>query len=63
MAKWIAVDRVRARLQHVVVCRNGTRWPKEKIARNRRAHAGSFAIVYQSQLAGVILSFSGVAFV
>ena len=58
-AKLFAAERVRARLQHVVVCRNGKGQPKEKIAQNKRARAGSFAIVYQC----VKLSFSGVTFV
>ena len=59
MAKCFAAERVRARLRHVVVCRNGKGRPKEKIAQNKRARADSFAIVYQC----VKLSFSGVTFV
>ena len=59
MTKLFAAERVRARLRHVVVCRNGKGQPKEKIAQNKRARAGSFAIVYQC----VKLSFSGVTFV
>ena len=47
MTKLFAAERVRARLRHVVVCRNGKGQPKEKIAQNKRARAGSFAIVYR----------------
>ena len=45
MAKWIAAEKARAGLLHVVVCPNVTGRTKERIARSNRARAGSLAIV------------------
>ena len=45
MAKWIAAEKVRAGLRHAVVCSNVMRRTKEGIARSKRAHAGSLALV------------------
>ena len=44
MAKWIAADKARVGLRHAVVCPNVTGRTKEKIARSKRARAGSLAI-------------------
>ena len=45
MAKWIVADKVRAGLQHAVVCPNVTGRTKERRAQSKRARAGSLAIV------------------
>ena len=45
MAKWIAAEKARAGLQHAVVCPNVTERTEERIAQNKRARAGSPAIV------------------
>ena len=45
MAKWIATEKVRVELMHAVVCPNVTGRIKEKIARSKRASAGSLALV------------------
>ena len=45
MAKWIAVEKFKAGLRHAVVCPNVTGRTKERIAQNKRARAGSLAIV------------------
>ena len=70
MAKWIAVEKARA--GHAVVCPNVTRRTKERITQNKRARAGSLALVDWPQVAritcilladAVLLSLSGVTFV
>ena len=45
MAKWVAAEKVRARLRHAVVCPNVTGRVKDRIARSKRVRAGSLAIV------------------
>ena len=45
MAKWTATEKVRAGLQHAVVCPNVTGRTKERIAQSKRARAGSLTIV------------------
>ena len=45
MAKWIAAEKTKARLRHAVVCPNVTGRTKERIARSKRARAGSLAFV------------------
>ena len=45
MAKWIAAEKVRARLRHAVVCPNVMGRAKERIAQSKRARAGSLVIV------------------
>ena len=47
MAKWIAAEKTKAglRQQHAVVCPNVTGRTKERIAQNKRARAGSLALV------------------
>ena len=45
MAKWTATDKVRAGLRHALVCLNVTGGTKERIARSKRARAGSLTIV------------------
>ena len=46
MAKWIAAEKARAGLRHVViVCPNVTGRTKERITQSKRARAGSLAIV------------------
>ena len=45
MAKWIAAEKVKASLQHAVVCPNVTRRTKKRIAQSKRARAGSLALV------------------
>ena len=45
MAKWIAAEKNKARLQHAVVYPNLTGRTKEKIAQSKRARAGSLALV------------------
>ena len=45
MAKWIAVEKVRAGLRHAAVCPNVTARTKERIAQSKRVRAGSLAIV------------------
>ena len=44
-AKWIAAEKNKAGLQHAVVCPNVTGRTKERIAKSKRAHAGSLALV------------------
>ena len=44
-AKLIAAEKARAGLRHAVVCPNVARRTNEKKAQNKRAHAGSLAIV------------------
>ena len=53
MAKWIAAEKVRARLRHAVVCPNVTGRTKKRIiiAQSKRARAGSLTIVDQPQVA------------
>ena len=41
----IAVEKVRARIRHAVVCPNVTGRTKERIAQSKRARAGSLAVV------------------
>ena len=45
MAKWIATEKVRARLRHAVICPNVMGRTKERIVQSKRARAGSLAIV------------------
>ena len=45
MAKWIAAEKAKAGLKHGVVCPNVTGRTKERIAQNKRARAGSLALV------------------
>ena len=45
MAKWIAAEKAKARLRHVVVCPNVTGKTKKRIAQSKRARAGSLALV------------------
>ena len=45
MTKWIAAEKARAGLRHAVVCPNVTGRSKERMAQNKRARAGSLAIV------------------
>ena len=45
MVKWIAAEKARAELRHVVVCSNVTGRTKERIAQSTRARAGSPALV------------------
>ena len=45
MAKWIVAEKAKAGLRHAAVCPNVTRRTKEKIAQNKRARAGSLALV------------------
>ena len=45
MAKWIAAEKARAGLRHVVVYPNVTGRTKKRIAQSTRARADSFAIV------------------
>ena len=45
MAKWIAAGKVKAGLRHAVVCPNVTGRTKKRIARSKRARAGSLALV------------------
>ena len=70
MVKWIAAEKVRAGLQHAVVCPNVTGRTKESLAQSKRARAGSPAIADQPQVArtcilqaDIVLSFSGATFV
>ena len=44
MAKWIAAEKVRARLRHGVICPNVTERTKKRIPQSKRARAGSLAI-------------------
>ena len=41
----------RAGLRHAVICPNGTRRTKERIAQSKRARAGSFALTDKPQVA------------
>ena len=45
MAKYIAVGKIKAGLRHTVACPNVTGRTKERIAQNKRARAGSLALV------------------
>ena len=45
MATWIAAEKGRAGLRHAAVCPNVTGRPKDRIAKSKRARAGSLAIV------------------
>ena len=45
MARWIAAEKVKAGLQHAVVCPHVTGRTKKRIAQIKRAHAGSLALV------------------
>ena len=45
MAKWIAAGKTKAGLRHAAVCPNVTGRTKERIARSKRARAGSLALV------------------
>ena len=45
MAKWIAAEKVRARLRHAVVYPNMMGKAKERIGQSKRTRAGSLAIV------------------
>ena len=45
MAKWIVAEKTKAGLRHAVVCPNVTGRTKKRIAQNKRAHAGSLALV------------------
>ena len=45
MAKLIAAEKTRARLQHAVVCPNVAGRTKERITQSKRARAGSLALV------------------
>ena len=51
MAKWIAAEKVRPGLRHAVVCPNVTGRTKERIALDKRARAGSLALVGKPQVA------------
>ena len=44
MAKWIAAEKLRAGLQHSVVCPNVTGRTKERITQSKRVRAGSLTI-------------------
>ena len=44
MAKWIAAEKVRGGLQHVVVWPNVTGSTKERIAQSKRVRVGSLAM-------------------
>ena len=46
MAKWIVAEKTQAGLRHAVVCPNMTGRTKKRIAQNKRARAGSLALVY-----------------
>ena len=45
MKKWIAAEKVRARLRHLEVCSNVTGRTKERIAESKRVRAGLLAEV------------------
>ena len=45
MAKWITAEKARAGLRHAVVCPNVTGRTKDRIVQNKRARAGSLAII------------------
>ena len=45
MAKWIAAEKTRAGLRHAVVCPDVMGRTKERIAKSKRARAGSLALV------------------
>ena len=45
MVKWIAAEKAKAGLWHAVVCPNVTGRAKKRIAQNKRARAGSLALV------------------
>ena len=51
MAKWIVAEKIKAGLRHAVECPNVTGRTKERIAQNKRARAGSLALVDQPQVA------------
>ena len=70
MAKWIAAEKARAELRHIVVCPNVTGRTKERISQSKCARAGSLAVVDLLQgartcilRADVVLLFSGVTIV
>ena len=44
-AKWIVAEKTKAGIQYVVVCPNVVGRDKERIARSKRARAGSLALV------------------
>ena len=44
MVKWIVAEKVRTGLRHAVVCPNVTGRTKGRIARSKRARAGSLAL-------------------
>ena len=44
MAKWIAAEKAKAGLRHVVVCPNVTGRTKKRIAQSKRARADSLAL-------------------
>ena len=44
MVKKIAAEKVRADLQHAVICPNVTERTKDRVAQNKRVRAGSLAI-------------------
>ena len=45
MAKWIAAEKAKAGLRHVVVCPNVTGRTKERIVQSKQARTGSLALV------------------
>ena len=45
MAKWIAAEKAKAGLRHVVVCPNVTGSTKKMIAQSKRSRAGSLVII------------------
>ena len=45
MAKWIASEKARAGLWHVILCPNVTGNIKERLVQSKRARADSLAIV------------------
>ena len=51
MAKWIAADKARAGLRHVVVCSNVTGRTNNRIAQSEPVRAGLLAIVDYPQVA------------
>ena len=51
MAKWIASEKARAGLRHVVVWPNVTGRTKDRIAQSKRARAGLLAIVDKPKVA------------
>ena len=45
MAKWIVAEKTKAGLRHAVVCPNVTGRTKKRMAKSKRARAGSLALV------------------